>query len=123
MRKADRVSCVCAVVAPKSRAMVGSDGRYMSVDRGPSAVSSARTAVRARVSGFSIADRIWMGCPALPYFSRKAEPANGPQVAAKPPQFSAWQSFGWPGTGSPKTLLLQAVPLRNVPSTKRPRTP
>jgi hypothetical protein len=54
MRKAERVSCVPAVEAPRSAAIPGSEGRYMSVESGPSAVRSARTTVMASVSGFSI---------------------------------------------------------------------
>ena len=50
MRKADRVSWVCAVVAFSSREIAGSEGRYMSVDRGPSAPRSASMTVIAKVS-------------------------------------------------------------------------
>src|SRR5512134_2858852 len=46
----DSVSWTCGTVASNACPMSGSDGRYMSTDIGPTAVSRARRAVSARVS-------------------------------------------------------------------------
>ena len=48
------VSCACAVEAPSSRAMSGSDGRYMSVVSGPIALKRRQQAVSAKVPGRSM---------------------------------------------------------------------
>ena len=48
------VSCTCAVEAPSSRAMSGSDGRYMSVVSGPIALNAASRTVSAKVPGRSM---------------------------------------------------------------------
>ena len=48
------VSCTCAVEAPSSRAMSGSDGRYMSVVSGPIALNAASNTVSAKVPGRSM---------------------------------------------------------------------
>src|SRR6266516_3953194 len=41
-RQALSVSCVCEVLAPKSRLSDGRAGKYMSMDNGPKAVSAPR---------------------------------------------------------------------------------
>src|SRR3974390_1923433 len=53
------VNPTCAVPVCRSTAMLGSDGRYMSVDRGPIAVSAASSAVRANVLGRSMRLLSW----------------------------------------------------------------
>src|SRR5579872_3940555 len=50
------VNCTWAVDAPKTRAISGSDGRYISVVNGPNAVSAASSAVSAKVLGRSMRD-------------------------------------------------------------------
>ena len=48
------MSWACAVEASSSRAMSGSDGRYMSVVSGPIALNAASKAVSAKVPGRSM---------------------------------------------------------------------
>src|ERR1700687_2772304 len=48
------VNCTCAVDASSARPISGSDGRYMSIDIGPSAVNSDSNNVSASVPGRSI---------------------------------------------------------------------
>jgi hypothetical protein len=53
--KVVRVSWMADAVVPKSAAMLGNPGRYMSVARGATAVSNARTPTQ--LSGSGAADR------------------------------------------------------------------
>src|SRR5579872_5342548 len=48
------VSCTCAVEACSASPIAGSDGRYMSIDSGPSPVKSDSNKVSAKVPGRSI---------------------------------------------------------------------
>src|SRR5271170_4153735 len=48
------VNCTCSVGAWSVRPMSGSDGRYMSIDSGPSAVRNDSNKVSANVPGVSI---------------------------------------------------------------------
>src|SRR5580704_2248353 len=48
------VSCTCSVGACSVRPMSGSDGRYMSIDSGPSAVRNDSNKVSANVPGANI---------------------------------------------------------------------
>ncbi len=48
------VSCTCAIGAPSSRPMSGSDARYISTDSGPMLVSRASSNVSGKVPGRSI---------------------------------------------------------------------
>src|SRR5580658_2658831 len=48
------VSCTCSVGACSVRPMSGSDGKYMSIDSGPSAVKNDSSRVSAKVPGRSI---------------------------------------------------------------------
>src|SRR5579864_603003 len=51
------VNCTCAVDASSARPISGSDGRYMSIDIGPSAVNSDSNNVSASVPGRSIGNQ------------------------------------------------------------------
>src|SRR3974377_2012758 len=54
------VKPTCAVPVCRSTAMLGSDGRYISVDRGPLALSAASTGARADERASSAIERRWL---------------------------------------------------------------
>ena len=85
----EMVSCTCAWLAVSSRAMSGSDGRYMSVESGPMPVSAASSAVSAKVLARSTRQvqrlHALPSAVAVQLGAMRVEPGLGPvEVGIKP---------------------------------------
>src|SRR5690242_19849513 len=71
------VSCTCAVEACSASPIAGSDGRYMSIDSGPSPVKSDSSKVSAKVPGRSIGTNQYPGLHKAQSGVKRAAVADG----------------------------------------------
>src|ERR1051326_2294303 len=78
------VSCTCAVEACSASPIAGSDGKYISIDSGPSPVKSDSNKVSAKVPGRSIGTHgCYTGMHRSTHVNRHCEP-TGPARSGRP---------------------------------------